>query len=49
MVEDAEVSEVPWEQMIAARVCTTCVLLVLLACFSENILLGFAAALYEFG
>ena len=48
MVEDAEVSEVPWEQTIAAHVYTTCVLVVLLACFSENILLGFAAAIYEF-
>ena len=47
VVEDAEVSEVPWEQTIAAHVYTTCVLVGLLACFSENILLGFAAAIYE--
>lgn len=39
MAGDAEGSEVPWEQRIIANVCTTCVLLVSLAFFSENILL----------
>lgn len=48
LAEDAEVSEVPWEQMITARVCNTCVLLLLLAYFSENILLNSVAIYISF-
>lgn len=39
MAKDAEALGGPWEQTVTASVSTTCVLLVSMAFFSENILL----------